>query len=200
MAMFPSRRILLSAAAAFGGLGLGRGLTNPMASAQELRPTPQCPGDAAPTPRETEGPFFKPRSPERSDLVESGTAGPVLSLEGRVLTRSCAPVERALIDLWHADEHGEYDNSGFHYRGHIFAGADGRYRFRTILPGLYTGRTRHFHVKVQAPARPVLTTQLYFPDEARNATDSGYMRELEVQMSGEAEILAARFDLVLDMA
>jgi protocatechuate 3,4-dioxygenase beta subunit len=53
--------------------------------------------------------------------------------------------------LWHADERGEYDNGGFRYRGHLFTDAQGRYHFRTILPALYPGRTRHYHVKVQAP-------------------------------------------------
>ena len=60
----------------------------------------------------------------------------------------------ALVDLWHADERGDYDNAGFRYRGHLFTDGEGRYRFRTILPALYTGRTRHYHVKVQAPQQP----------------------------------------------
>ena len=42
------------------------------------------------------------------------------------------------------------------YRGHLFTDGEGRYRFRTILPALYPGRTRHYHIKVQAPERPVL--------------------------------------------
>jgi protocatechuate 3,4-dioxygenase beta subunit len=52
-------------------------------------------------------------------------------------------------------------------RGHVFANAEGRYHFRTILPALYPGRTRHYHVKVQAPEHPVLTTQLYFSGRTR---------------------------------
>src|SRR5580704_14481027 len=52
-----------------------------------------------------------------------------------------------------------------------FTDGEGRYRFRTILPALYPGRTRHYHVKVQAPERPVLTTQLYLPDEPTNRRD-----------------------------
>ena len=79
----------------------------------------------------------------------------LIEINGQVLTRSCRPVERALVDLWHADEHGEYDNGGFRYRGHLFTDVEGRYHFRTILPALYPGRTRHYHVKVQAPEHPV---------------------------------------------
>jgi protocatechuate 3,4-dioxygenase beta subunit len=105
-------------------------------------------------------PFFKPRSPERSDLRESGTGGRQFELSGLVLTRSCRPLRGAVVDLWHADDKGEFDNIGFRYRGHVITGPDGAFRFRTIEPVLYSGRTRHFHVKVQAPGTRLLTTQL----------------------------------------
>ena len=130
--------------------------------------TPQCHDGDEPTIRQTEGPYFKPRSPERADLVQPNSRARVVELSGLVLTRSCRPVARALVDLWHADDRGDYDNSGFRYRGHLFTDAEGRYRFRTIVAGVYPGRARHYHVKVQAPERPVLTTQLYFPDDASN--------------------------------
>ena len=125
------------------------------------------------------GLYFKPSSPQRADLVEPNNKGRLVDLNGQVLTRSCRPVARALVDLWHCDEWGEYDNKAFRYRGHLFTDGEGRYRFRTILPALYPGRTRHYHVKVQAPDRPVLTTQLYFPaDEAANRRDGLFRREL----------------------
>ena len=74
----------------------------------------------------------------------------------------------ALVDLWHADDEGDYDNSGFRLRGHQFADGEGRFRFRTIVPAQLSGRTRHFHVKVQPKGGRVLTTQLYFPGEPGN--------------------------------
>ena len=92
-------------------------------------------------------------------------------LTGTVLGVDCRPVERALLDFWQADDAGEYDNDGFRLRGHQFTAADGAFRLSTIVPGRYTGRTRHIHVKVQAPGRAVLTTQLYFPGEPGNADD-----------------------------
>ena len=55
------------------------------------------------------------------------------------------------LAIQHADEKGEYDNIGFRYRGNVITGPDGAFRFRTIVPALYSGRTRHYHVKVQAP-------------------------------------------------
>ena len=100
-------------------------------------------------------------------LVEPGMPGRRLALEGFVVTRSCRPVFGALLDFWHADAIGEYDNKGFRLRGHQFADALGRYRLSTILPGLYPGRTRHVHVKVRMPSGRLLTTQLYFPGEPR---------------------------------
>jgi len=83
--------------------------------------------------------------------------------------------------------------------GHLFTDAEGRYRLRTILPALYTGRTRHYHVKVQAPRQGVLTTQLYFPDEPMNRRDGLFRRELVMRMAEAGDGLAARFDFVLDM-
>ena len=138
---------------------------------QELAPTPFCRDGDEPTVRQTEGPFFKPRSPERSDLREPGAGGRRFELSGFVLTRSCRPLRGAVVDLWHADERGEYDNIGFRYRGHVITGPDGAFRFRTIVPALYSGRTRHYHVKVQAPGSRLLTTQLYFPNEPANLRD-----------------------------
>lgn len=167
--------------------------------AQELSPTPACHDGDAPTVRQTEGPFFKPSSPERADLREAGGSGRVLELAGFVLTRRCRPLAGAVVDLWHADEKGDYDNSGFRYRGHVLTGADGSYRFRTIMPAVYPGRTRHYHVKVQAPTSRLLTTQLYFPNEAENRRDGLFRRELLMRLADAGDGVAARFDFVLDM-
>jgi protocatechuate 3,4-dioxygenase beta subunit len=193
----PTRRKLL-AASALAATGLRFGVEPTFA--QQLPATPQCHDGDEPTIRQIEGPYFKPSSPERSDFAEPNTKGRLAELSGQVLTRACRPVARALVDVWHADEAGEYDNRGFRYRGHLFTDAEGRYRFRTIMPGLYPGRTRHYHVKVQAPDRPVLTTQLYFPaDEAANRRDGLFRPALLMRVAEAGDGLAARFDFVLDM-
>jgi protocatechuate 3,4-dioxygenase beta subunit len=116
-----------------------------------------------------------------------------------VLTRSCRPVAGALVDLWHADDDGNYDNVGFRFRGHQFTDAQGRFRFRTIVPAAYPGRTRHYHVKVQPRGGRVLTTQLYFPGEPKNRTDGLFRPDLLMKVADRGEGLAARFDFVLDM-
>jgi protocatechuate 3,4-dioxygenase beta subunit len=165
----------------------------------ELAPTPECRDGDEPTARQMDGPFYKPRSPQRADLIESGVRAPAVELSGFVLTRGCQPVERVLVDLWHADETGDYDNQGFRYRGHIITDAQGRYRFRTILPALYPGRTRHYHVKVLATGKQLLTTQLYFPNEPQNARDGLFRRDLTMRMANNGGGLSARFDFVLDL-
>jgi protocatechuate 3,4-dioxygenase beta subunit len=193
--LHPSRRTLVRGALATSGLGLiGTG-----ASAQELPATPECRDGDEPTQRQMDGPFYKPSSPERDELVEKGTKARLVELTGFVLSRACKPVPRVLIDLWHADEQGDYDNRGFRYRGHVFTDAQGRFRFRTIQPALYPGRTRHYHVKVLSTGRALLTTQLYFPNEAANARDPLYSRALQMRMADAGDATTARFDFVLDV-
>ena len=192
---FLSRRQILTTTGSFAAGGLI--LLADGAAAQGSAPTPSCHDGDEPTVAETEGPYFKPRSPRRSDLHEAGMAGRPVELSGQVLTRACRPVMGALVDLWHSDDKGVYDNKGFRLRGHVFTGADGRYAFRTIMPGLYPGRTRHYHVKVQAPGKAVLTTQFYFPGEERNAADDLFRRELVMQVTAADNALLAGFDVVL---
>lgn len=188
------RRFLITGAAAVAGVTLRHNA----AAAQSLPPTPQCKDGDEPTPRQTEGPFFKPSSPERLNLVEAGMAGPVLDLSGFLLNRNCQPIAHALIDIWQADAKGEYDNRGFRLRGHVFSDAEGRYRIRTIRPAPYPGRTAHIHVRAQAPGGKILTTQLYFPDEPGNRRDSLFRRELLVQVAQAGDGPSARFDFVLE--
>jgi protocatechuate 3,4-dioxygenase beta subunit len=194
----PSRRQMLRDALASSSLALAIGHSR-LSFAQSAAPTPQCHDGDETTIRRTEGPYFKPSSPQRADLVEHDAKGQFVELSGQVMTRSCRPVGRALVDLWHADASGEYDNVGFRYRGHLFTDGEGRYRFRTILPALYPGRTRHYHIKVQAPEQPVLTTQLYFPSEPANLRDSLFRRELVLRIAAAPNGFAAHFDFVVDI-
>ena len=116
-----------------------------------------------------------------------------------VLTRRCRPVSGALVDFWQADDAGEYDNAGYRLRGHQFTDAQGRYRLDSIVPGLYPGRTRHIHVKVQAPGKPVLTTQIYFPGEARNQRDRIFHPDLVMKTAAARDGRAGLFNFVLDL-
>ena len=164
--------------------------------AATVEPTPAC-DDGTATPEQTPGPFFKPRSPERKSLREPGVQGAPIVIEGVVRSTRCRPVAGALLDFWHADASGVYDNDGYRLRGHQFTDAEGKYRLETIVPGLYPGRTRHFHVRVQAPRRSVLTTQLYFPGEPGNKRDGIFNSKLLLELS-DSRVKAGRFNFVVD--
>ncbi len=161
--------------------------------------TPPCDDGDDPTPEQIEGPYFKPNSPQRTSLVEPGTPGTRLTVTGYVFGRACLPVAGALLDFWQADNDGAYDNTGFRLRGHQYTDSRGSFALTTIVPGLYPGRTRHIHVKLQAPGRPVLTTQLYFPNEPRNNTDTIFDPRLLMTVRDGNGGREAAFDFVLDV-
>ena len=162
----------------------------------DLKHPVRCtPGTSA----QSEGPFYTPRTPRRTVLREPDTGGEQLVLEGLILTPDCQPVAGAVIDIWHCDESGRYDNTGFRYRGHQFTDSAGAYRFETIRPGHYTGRTPHIHVKVQGMKTRLLTTQLYFPDlRDSNSRDWLQRDELLMHLSRNGETWFGRYDFMLD--
>ena len=169
-----------------------------VAAAAAPSAAPACAADAALTPAETEGPYFKAGSPERANLVEAGMSGTKLTVSGIVRAGGCTPVAHALIDVWQADATGAYDNVGYRLRGHVFTDAEGRYSFQTVVPGEYPGRTPHVHVKVQAPNGPVLTTQLYLPGIASNTRDGIFQPQMllqDVQTSPSG--MTARYDFTI---
>lgn len=150
------------------------------------------------TPAQTEGPYYTPDTPERTSLIEPGMTGTKLILTGYVLDANCQPIANAWLDFWQADAAGAYDNAGYVMRGHQFTDADGRYQLETMLPGLYPGRTRHIHVKVQAPGGPVLTSQIYFPGEAANASDQIFDPALIAEVETTADGLRGAFNFVIN--
>ena len=127
----------------------------------------RLPGATAPvkalalTPALTEGPFYKASPPQRSDLREPNTRGETLLLTGRVVDAQGQPIANAKVDIWHDDETGKYDNTGYKYRGYVLTDANGDYNMTTITPALYPGRTWHIHVKIIQPGGKTLTTQLF---------------------------------------
>ena len=146
----------------------------------------------------TAGPFYTPSTPLRSDLREPDTTGSTLVLEGLVMTSDCRPVAGAVIDIWHCDENGRYDNIGYRYRGHQYTDSAGSYQFITIRPTIYTGRTEHIHVKVQGEGTRLLTTQIYFPDQqAHNSQDWIFKDELLMDLKKTEQGWYGRFDFVL---
>jgi catechol 1,2-dioxygenase len=150
------------------------------------------------TQRDAEGPFYKEGSPLKS-VIE--TEGEPLTIRGTVFQSSdCStPVGNAIIDIWHCDSKGKYDNEGFKCRGVVKSDSKGRYSFKTILPPSYGSRPRHIHFKVRAEGFKELTSQIYFKgdpnlqnDFARNAEAS---RVLEIAKTDGLQ--NGRFDIYL---
>ena len=137
---------------------------------------------------------------------ESAGDGPLLTLTAQVVDTSCNPIPYSWVAIWHTEPAGDYDNVApfDHYRGWFFTDANGEFTLYTIVPGLYPGRTRHLHVKVDAPHTNVLTTQLYFAGDPYNDQDPFIEKSLIMQLTdapGGAgapdQGKAARFDFVL---
>jgi protocatechuate 3,4-dioxygenase beta subunit len=185
--------------AAFAALAVAA-TSCPAASAPRATPPPPtCAPNGPATLSQTEGPYYKPNSPERTTLLEPGMGGTRVTLTGYVLGRDCRPVARAWVDFWQTDDRGAYDNTGFRMRGHQFTDSAGIYYLETVLPGLYTGRTRHIHVKVRAGNGPTLTTQIYFPGEERNQRDGIFNPSLIASMrDGPSGTRIAVFNFIID--
>lgn len=139
-----------------------------------------------PTPSQTEGPFYPVAIPKDADfdLLKNGSLsygkGEPAWVTGTVTDLAGKPVAGAQVEIWQCDAAGHYDHPrdgskndpAFQGFGKVVAGADGSYRFRTIKPVPYTGRTPHIHFKVKLGARELLTSQLYVDGAPGNASDS----------------------------
>lgn len=164
------------------------------------------------TPRQSEGPFYPRIIPSDSDAdltVFNGERAPgeVMEMVGRLFNARGQPVSGGRIEIWHCDVNGVYAHvgqsalPGFQGFGAVRTDASGGYRFRTTLPGIYPGRTRHIHVKVSAEDGQALTTQMYFPDEPGNERDGLLQRSTNpgALIARREEVTPPRykFDIVL---
>lgn len=116
-----------------------------------------------------QGPFYTPNAPmlANNSLILDKQPGQKMTISGRVMNLDCTEViPDAIIDIWHADENGAYDNEGFNLRGKITTNSEGFYMFETIKPGKYLNgasfRPSHIHFKITPPGFSEITTQLYF--------------------------------------
>jgi catechol 1,2-dioxygenase len=138
------------------------------------------------TPRTIEGPLYiagAPLAKGAARLDDGSETGEVLIMEGQVRDRAGKPVAGAIVDVWHANTKGGYSffdpsQSKYNLRRRIETDAEGRYRFRSILPsgyacppggqtqalldqlGRHGNRPAHIHFFVSAPDYRQLTTQI----------------------------------------
>jgi protocatechuate 3,4-dioxygenase beta subunit len=153
-----------------------------------------------PTPRASEGPFYPVEIPTdhdndlvRIDNLVRDAGGEILDLRGLVTDTGATPITGAMVEIWQCDANGVYRHPGdprprlrdtaFQGFGRTTTDPDGRFRFRTILPVPYPGRTPHIHAKVIAGRRTLLTTQFYLADHPQNGRDFLFNR----MNSGERE-------------
>lgn len=180
-----------------------------------------------PTPRQTPGPFY-PSNPEDlpldndNDLVQvidrDGLAsGRHTDLIGRVMDTNGQPVPLVRVEIWQCDANGRYHHprdrraapldGNFQGHGHTVTDKAGNYRFRTIRPVPYPGRTPHIHAAVFPAGQEPLVTQIYVQGEPRNADDFIFNNVPEERRSrvvaaftpvDRSDVkLEARFDLVI---
>lgn len=167
-----------------------------ISKAADENKTSDCSGE--PTISSTEGPYYKTGSPRRTDITASAKFDKLV-LEGFVFNTNCVPVANAWIDFWQADGNGNYDNRGYNFRGHQYTDKSGKYTLNTVIPREYPGRTPHIHVKVRANENSlVLTTQLYFPGQTRNETDSIFRDSLVVDLIETETGKVARFNFIIN--
>jgi protocatechuate 3,4-dioxygenase beta subunit len=185
---------------------------------------PTTAGDLALTPRQPAGPFYPPEPPldDDNDLTRVGeraqtALGQITDLGGRILDRNGGSLDGVRIEIWQCDAHGRYRHPrengqhtpdlNFQGFGHTLTDQGGRYRFRTIRPHPYPGRTPHIHVAVFPEGEEPFVTQLYVAGEARNADDFLYRRvpeesrhlvTAEFRPAGREDVeLVASWDIVL---
>ncbi|MEM7102701.1 MAG: hypothetical protein AAF502_06150 [Bacteroidota bacterium] len=138
-------------------------------------------GDCPPTTLDLygEGPFYTANPPVIQEFMLAGESEPGtrLIVSGRVYDLSCNEfIPNTIIDVWHANDAGAYDNQGYNLRGQTTSNAQGYYMFNTIRPGKYLNgsqfRPSHIHFKITPPGFPTLTTQLYFEGDTDIPADA----------------------------
>ena len=194
------------------------------AAGLSLRSVPGA-AELAPTPRQTAGPFYPQVFPPDcdNDLVhvtghKNTAKGTVTNLSGRVLEAGGRPVPGLRVEIWQCDANGRYHyvrdasadrplDDDFQGYGQSLTDAAGGYRFRTIRPVPYPGRTPHIHFAVSGPGLPRFTTQMYVAGEPLNGRDGVLMSIRDpaararlivpLRSAAEAGALVGTFDIVL---
>ena len=163
-----------------------------------------------PTTTDILGPFYRPGAPFRVDLVQPATKGDVLRFSGTILSKDGkTPMKDALVEIWHCNEDGVYDNTSddYIYRASLKTGADGKYHFRTILPVAYKAgatltRPAHIHMRISGTQLQDLVTQIYFkgdkhiPEDMSSSDPRSLNRILDIAKDDNNEKVV-KFDIVL---
>lgn len=195
-----------------GAIGLGLSPLMSEAKSNKINKIASC--DPTTLDYYGEGPFYTENPPivNNNKLAKDTEPGQPIRISGRVLNKDCTQhIPNATIDIWHADDSGQYDNSGYKLRGKVQSNSEGYYLFESIKPGKYLNgskyRPSHIHFKISAPGFSVLTTQLYFAgdtsiaDDAAASISSGQydatQRIIELKDDGNG-VLEGAWDIIID--
>ncbi len=161
---------------------------------------PPCAPDAQLTPAVPADATYKKGAPMRQSLSDAGMAGTPLTLSGTVAGLTCGRIKGATVDVWQADAQGTYDTTGFRLRGRQLTDAEGRFHIETIVPGNAAGRAKHIGLHVSVPGKAEFWTEIFFPDDPKNATDRRFKKELAMKMvQAPKGRQAGIFDVVLKL-
>ena len=126
-----------------------------------------------------QGPFYTANAPtiQNDQLADVNEVGTRIIISGQVYNLECSEIiPNTEIDIWHANDVGEYDNIGYNLRGKTITNSQGFYVFESVKPGLYlngsTFRPSHIHFKITPPGFSTLITQLYFQGDPHIPTDA----------------------------
>jgi len=161
---------------------------------------PPCAPDEQLTPAVPADLTYKKGAPVRTTLAEPGMSGTPLTLSGTVSGVTCGRIKGATVDVWQADAQGVYDRTGFRLRGRQLTDAEGRFHIETIVPGNAAGRARHIGLHVNVPGKADFWTEIFFPDDPKNATDRRFKKELAMKaVQAPKGRQAGLFDVVLKL-
>ena len=162
-----------------------------------------------PTTTDILGPFYRPGAPFKTDLVQPGTKGEIMHFNGTVFGKDGKALKNALVEIWHCDENGVYDNTSdnYVYRSSFKTAADGKYNFKSIYPVPYFAggtltRPAHIHMRITAAGVQDLVTQVYFKGDKYISGDisakdpSALNRILDITKNTKNEKVV-RFDVYL---
>jgi protocatechuate 3,4-dioxygenase beta subunit len=183
-----TRRNFLALIGVTGGLAVAGGTAYSKLIEQKLSLAETSLPPCVARPEQTEGPYFVDQMLNRSDIRTDTKSGKVsqgtpFELEFRVSAvqkKSCQPLAKAMVDIWHCDAAGVYsdvsdrsfDTTGQNFlRGYQLTDSKGVAKFTTIFPGWYWGRAVHIHYKIRHQkngANYEFTSQLYFDEKVCN--------------------------------
>ncbi|MCG8573935.1 MAG: hypothetical protein MI810_03530 [Flavobacteriales bacterium] len=155
------------------------------------------------------GPFYRPKAPMTQDLTFEGLEGSRVEIKGTVYSDCDEVLEDALVEIWHCNTEGDYDNKSkdFLHRARWVTNKKGEYSFKTILPGKYLNgssyRPAHVHFRITAENHQELISQIYFKgdphinDDPWASQSKAEQRILPIQLEDTNGNLTVRFNIFL---